>query len=268
MKFRKIKRAVKRHPLLYKYRFRLLGKNSTVNELLTLDYNSFNSKDTIPEYFYTINEEIFKNGRPKNELEAVIELCTWLRKHIKGGRGLSESSEIALRLMLKGKGGVCSDMVQIFNNFCVINDIRVREWGITSIPFDKSYGGHSFNEVYINIVKKWVLIDASKCLLFYTAKQPFPLSAMELFGLLRQNVAVHKEVFYETKHASENSIHKNYLHPQASPFLVCNYNNAVYDSYLRILKKYLPVFMIHLIIFFMGKSYHYRFPIDNYKKLF
>ena len=43
--------------------------------------------------------------------------------------GLSVPSEEALKIMLAGKGGVCSDMVQIFNNFCVINDIKVREWG-------------------------------------------------------------------------------------------------------------------------------------------
>lgn len=268
MKLRKFKKAVKRHSLLYKSRFKLLGKNSYAEAITVFDYNSFNTKDSIPLYFQTINKEIFANGKPREELEVIVKLCTWLRQHIKGGRGLSEPSEDALKLMLAGKGGVCSDMVQIFNNFCVINDIRVREWGITSIPFDKTYGGHSFNEVYIKAVNKWVMVDASKCLFFYTAKQPLPLSTLELFKLLRQDIAVHSQTFYETEHSSEKSIQKNYLHPKASPFLVCNYRNAIYDRFLKRLKPYFPVFVIHFIIYLIGKSYHYRFPLDDYKKLF
>lgn len=268
----KIKKKIvwifKRHPLLYYTRFKLLSRNYNISDAFDSTYNKFNSKAEIPSCFYEVNTEIFKNGKPNNDLEVVIQLATWLRKHIKGGSGLSEASDIALKKMLAGKGGVCSDMVQIFNNFCVLNDIQVREWGITSIPFDRTYGGHSFNEVYLKSVGRWVLVDVSKCLFFYSAQYSLPLSTIELFNLLDQGIAVHPQVFYETKHASEKSIQKNYLRSQSAPFLVCNYRNKLYDTYLKLFKKYLPIFVIHFLIFLRRKSYHYQFPNHDFKELF
>ena len=51
-------------------------------------------------------------------------------------------------------------------------------------------------------------------------------------------------------------------------FLICNYKNDVYDSYLTNLRPYLPIFVIHFIVYMLGRSYHYRFPIDDYKAIF
>jgi hypothetical protein len=268
MGIKRIQWIIKRHPFLYVTRFRLVSKNTSIAETHDLAYNTFNAKSDIPSYFHEVNSQIFKGGRPIDVLDSVIQLCTWLQLHIKGGPGLSYASDVALKKMLAGEGGVCSDRVQIFNNFCVLNDIQVREWGVTSIPFDKWYGGHSFNEVYVPAMNKWITIDVSYCGFFYAGGKPLPLSTIELFELIRKNTPVHFETFYDTKINTEKNIQKNYLHPNASPFLVSQYKNRVYDRYLKRFRRYLPVFMIHFMVYLSGKSYRYQFPLDDYKQLF
>ena len=204
MNFKKISWIFKRHPFLYMARFKLLSKNSNVSEIASFSYNSKNSKDDIPKLFFEINEKIFKEFEPSSQLERVKYLSTWLHNNIKGGPGLSEPSEIALSTMLAGKGGVCSDMAQIFNNFCVINDIEVREWGNTRAPFDKDYGGHSFNEIYLADQGKWVLIDVSSSLMFYHQNEL--LSVVELYDLLRSKKEIQFESFNDQKQLDEKSI--------------------------------------------------------------
>lgn len=268
MLLEKLHWTLKRHPFLYKTRFKLLSRNADMEKIYAITYNGSNSKLDIPDYFHQVNAQIFASGKPKDPLELVIQLATWLQQHIKGGPGLSEASDIALKKMLAGEGGVCSDMVQIFNNFCVLNDIQVREWGVTSIPFDASYGGHSFNEVYIPYMNKWITIDVSYCGFFYSGNGALPLSTIELFQLIRQKTVVHFQTFNETQLATDKRIQKNYLHPHTVPFIVSHYKNAIYDAYLKRYRRVLPVFVIHFMVYLSGKSYRYQFPLDDYKQIF
>ncbi len=266
MIFKKISWFFKRHPFLYVARFKLLSKNSSVSDIESFSYNTVNKKKDIPKYFYTVNDTIFKGNPFTSSLENVKHLSVWLQNNIKGGPGLSESSENALKIMLSGKGGVCSDMAQIFNNFCVINDVKVREWGNTRAPFDRAYGGHSFNEVFIDKLNKWVLIDVSSSLVFYHNETL--LSVVELYELLRSGEKISFKTFNSTKDLDEKNVEKNYLNPDTIPFLICNYSNKFYDSCLKFFRPYVPVFLVHFVIFVLGKSYHYKFPLDNYKKIF
>lgn len=266
MIFKKISWYFKRHPFLYKARFKLLSKNSDISEIKDQTYNKTNDKRDIPKFFYEINDVIFKDFKPQTDLELIKHLSIWLQDHIKGGPGLSEPSDEALRIMLAGKGGVCSDIAQIFNNFCVINDVKVREWGNTRAPFSKDYGGHSFNEVYIEHLEKWILIDASCSALFYYNDSM--LSVIELYSLIRDNKQIVFSSFNSKQAIEIKNIQRNYLNSNIVPFLICDYSNKVYDAYLRSFRPLLPVFMIHFVVFLFGKSYHYRFPIDNYKKIF
>lgn len=268
MLLKKLHWVSKRHPYLYKTRFKLLSMNASISDTEAISYNACNKKAHIPRYFHEVNAEIFRDVKPKDHFEIVIQLAIWLRKHIKGGPGLSYASDVSLKKMLTGEGGVCSDRVQIFNNFCVLNDIQVREWGVTSIPFDKWYGGHSFNEIYNPSMKKWIAIDVSYCGFFYSGGKPLPLSTIELFELIRNNTVVHFETFHDTKIDTKKTIQKNYLHPNASPFLVSHYKNMVYDRYLKRYRGYLPVFIIHFMVYLSGKSYRYQFPLDDYKQIF
>ena len=265
--FKKLIWVFKRHPFLYLSRFRLLSKNSNLEDIKNFNYNQLNSKKDIPDFFSEVNEKIFKKGKPKSDLEIVKQISRWLKNNIKGGPGLSEPSEQALHTMLDGKGGVCSDMAQVFNNFCVINDIPVREWGTTTAPFNREFGGHSFNEVFIEEFDKWVLIDVSYNMLFYGDSET-PLSVVELYQTRRANKEFSYKTFNDMEAIDSEIISKNYLNEGITPFLICNYRNNTYDRFLKITRPYVPVFMTHFIIYTLNKSYHYRFPLDNYKNIF
>lgn len=259
----------KRHPYLYFIRFRLLSKNSDKVGILNNSYNLINLRHKLPKIFEEVNGRIFPSGASKtNDLEKVKTLSVWLNTHIKGGPGLSLSSGKALQTMLAGKGGVCSDMAQVFNNFCVVNALKVREWGVTIIPFNDQYGGHSFNEVYCDTLNKWVFVDVSHCLLFYDDGQKEPLSVIELYELVRQGKLPRPYFFYPEHSTNEKIITDYYHNPKAAPFLICNYSNRVYDAFLSKLRAFTPVFIIHFLIFCIGKSYYYKFPLDDYKQLF
>src|SRR5690554_5285509 len=264
---KKLRWTVKRHPFLYMTRFRLLSKNSSVAAIQDLSYNAWNKKEEIPEYFYDMNAQIFEGGKPESDLEVVKHILSWLCTHTKVGPGLSEPSAKALETMVYGKGGVCSDMAQIFNNFCVINDLQVREWGTTSAPFSRANGGHSFNEVYSKELQKWFLVDPSWGMLFYKDGD-IPLSVMEVYQLARAGQALNYKSFIMDKHIEEMQVYKNYLNPDITPFLICAYRNKTYDRYLKMGRPYVPVFIIHFFVYLSGKSYHYKFPIDDYKKIF
>lgn len=264
MALKKISWALRRHPLLYYTRFWLLSKNSTITRLEKECYNSDNAKGVIPSFFYEINEKIFEHEKPNSDLDKAIYIALWLRKHIKGGKGLSLASDVALRAMINGNGGVCSDMSQIFNNFCVINDIRVREWGITIIPFDKKYGGHATNEIFSKEMGKWILIDISKCILFYYNNKNEPLSLFEVFTSNR----AHKYYSFYKKIESDTQIKNYYYNKRATPFLISRYQNSVYDKYLRKNNSKYPVFFVHFYIYLIGKSYKYKFPLRDYRKMF
>jgi hypothetical protein len=265
MILKKIFWTFKRHPFLYRSRFKLLSKNSNIDEIEAFSYNLINGKNDIPKYYYEINDLIFSDGRPTAELDVVIKLNKWLIEHIKGGPGLSVPSEDALKIMLEGKGGVCSDMAQIFNNFCVINDIKVREWGSTRAPFEREYGGHSYNEVYIKELDKWVLVDVSYGIMFYYNEHV--LSVIEFYQMFRAGKKMTFNSFLDEEKIHESSVYRNYLNPNNVPFLICNYSNKTYDAFLNYLRPFLPVFIIHFVIYMLGKSYHYQFPLDDYKKI-
>ena len=267
MKFKKLFWVLKRHPFLYRARFKLLSKNSNIEEVNGYTYNLTNAKKDIPFLFTEVNQNIFSDYTPTTDFDLVKHMSVWLQTEIKAGPGLSEPSDTALQIMLSGKGGVCSDMAQIFNNFCVINDIKVREWGTTRAPFDREYGGHSFNEVYSSALNKWVLIDVYNSLLFYS-NSDIPLSVIELFELLRKKMPIQYKSFNASNMVEEDVVLKNFLDPDTVPFLICNYSNKTYDSLLKFTRPYIPVFISHFIVYMLGKSYHYRFPLDNHKKIF
>lgn len=261
---RKISWILKRHSFLYSARFRLLSRNSTKEEVLSETYNSHNSVKDIPEIYSEINKEIFKNVHLSTDLEKALHISSWLRKHVKGGSGLSLPSDLALHKMLAGEGGVCSDVSQVFNNFCVINDILVKEWGITVFPFDKKYGGHAANEVFCKTLKKWVLIDVSKCIIFYRTGIKEPLSTLEIFDTPK-DFKFHP---FCRDIKDDEQIKIYYFNEAAVPFLICDYKNKIYDRFLRPTAFKIPVFIIHFFVYMTGHSYHYKFPLNDYKTMF
>ncbi|WP_299226393.1 hypothetical protein [uncultured Psychroserpens sp.] len=249
-------------------RFKLLSKSTSKNLVDDLFYNKVNSLDDIPKLFFDINDEIFQDQEDASDMQKMQTIVSWLRLNITGGRGLSLSSELALKQMLNNDGGVCSDLVQIFNNFCVINNLRVKEWGITHYPFNKKFGGHSFNEVYISELNKWVMVDISHCIVFKNDKDIY-LSVLEWFELnAKDNNRLSYDCFLKGMPIKVNLLDLLYKDPATIPFVILNYKNSLYDKYLDRYRGYLPVFVIHFLIYLKGKSYRYEFPLHDYKKIF
>lgn len=261
----KLNYLIRRHSFLYKLRFKLLSKFSTKESIGKLYYNDLNPISEIPRYFFEINAKIFPTPNDAlTDLEKVVTIARWMIKNIKRGRGLGLPSEDCAKIMTLERGGVCSDFAQVFNNLCVINNIKVKEWGFKSISTKKGIrGGHSFNEFYSRELGKWILIDTYKCIFFYEKNSTIPLSVFELFDILKEKKTVifsNIEPEYSTDPIRVNDV---YLSFNSIPFLIVNYHNKTYDYYLRKF-NFLPVYFAHGIIYLLGKSYKFLFIRELY----
>jgi hypothetical protein len=165
--------------------------------------------------------------------------------------------------MLAGQGGICSDYSQMLNVFCLINDVRVREWG-TVEKFYNALHGHNYNEVYSEKLDKWIAIDFQKNLWFHKADEQTPLSVIELFTYLREGNEVQYTYFSDWRCIDMWKIGKTYS-GNSIPFLIAGYNNKTYDYYLN-KYKHLPPFAVNAMLIVLRKNYHFLFVIDNYKR--
>jgi len=255
---------LRRHPLLYKIRFRLVSKNSSIDSIESFCYNDINNKSNIPPLFFKINDLIFTGLiGDLTDFEKALKIAIWLKNNIKGGPGLGKSSTTALSKMINGEGGVCSDFSQIYNNFCVINNLKVKEWGMKSLSNDSTVsGGHSFNEVYCKEFQKWIMIDTAKSIVFRHINQNIPLSTIEFIHFKKNNKEISPSNFNSTISIDNDTINNIYLISSSLPFVITNYNNKTYDYFLDKL-DFFPESIIHGIIFLMGKSYVFEFPQNN-----
>lgn len=254
---------LKRHPLLYKIRFRLVSKNVSLNDINNFSYNDINKKNNIPKLFYETNDLIFNEISEKlSDFEKAKTIAIWLKNNIKGGPGLGKSSATALHKMIKGEGGVCSDFSQIFSNFCVINNIKVKEWGLKSLSTDpKVSGGHSFNEVYCPEFQKWIMIDVAKSCLFYQSELDIPLSTLEYMQLKKEKKQIDIRPLNGLD-TTDNNLLNIFILSNSMPFIITNYDNKTVDYFLEKL-DFFPVSIIHGILILLGKGYRFEFP-ENY----
>ncbi|WP_413997773.1 hypothetical protein ACMDB5_08200 [Flavobacterium sp. W1B] len=255
---------LRRHSLLYKIRFRMVSKKVSASRIENFCYNSINSKNDIPAIYFDLNPSIFpKINSDTNDFKKAITIAKWLRIQVKGGPGLGKSSGKTLLKMMNGEGGVCSDFSQVYNNFCVINDIKVKEWGLRIISEDPSiYGGHSFNEIYSHELQKWIIIDVAKSIYFYHTDSKLPLSVFELINLKKENKEI---LFYNFNKKTKPDIKRItnlYLITNSYPFLITNYCNKTYDFFLNKMAAF-PESIVHGIVFLVGKSYSFEFPTNK-----
>ncbi len=228
-------------------------------------FNDFNSLDSIPKLYFKINEKIALDAS-LDEYEKALQIAKFLRLSMKGGSGIGLSSSKTLEIMLANKGGVCSDFSQIFNVFCFINGIKVKEWGCID-RFYKTEFGHSFNEIYSSAKQKWIAIDIHKGLVFNDAAG-VPLSAIELFSELRKGNNV------EFKHYSDYLSRDHHRTPNVFsattiPFIISNNRNDVTDYYFEKYQNLLSPIVINSLILLVRKNHKFIFVMDNYKaKLF
>lgn len=259
-----LKWYLRRHSLLYKIRFKLVSKDSSFDSIEDICYNSINPKNDIPSIYFELNRSIFtENDEDYTDLKKAKKIAKWLRNNIKGGPGLGKSSETAIRKMINGEGGVCSDFSQVYNNFCVINDLKVKEWGLKVLNDNpNTLGGHSFNEIYSKEFEKWIIIDVAKSIYFYHMDSNLPLSVSDLISLKYENKEIRYYEFNKEITADPKRIQELYLVANSFPFLITNYCNKTYDYFLQKL-GFLPESLIHGIVFLTGNSYSFEFPTDK-----
>jgi hypothetical protein len=165
--------------------------------------------------------------------------------------------------MIHGEGGVCSDFSQIYSNFCVINDIKVKEWGMKSLSNDPAVsGGHSFNEVYCKEFQKWIMIDVAKSIFLYHKNKDIPLSTLEYIHLKKEKKEIDIASINTNGPVINNNVNNIFLISDSLPFVITNYDNKTYDYFLDKL-DFFPVSIIHGIVFIIGKSYVFKFPKET-----
>ena len=259
----RIRWVFRRHPILYYIRFALICENVSLEISDKICFNSINKKKDVPEIFKVIFEEI--HLKDKTDFEKAVEISTILTTKIAGGPGLGLSSDGALSKMIAGQGGVCSDFSQVFNIFCLLADIKVREWGVVEKFYNPKYG-HTFNEIYSTELQKWILIDVIKGIYYRDCITQNPLSAIELFESLRNDVYPLQTYFINS---AKKDPRIQLIYSRSSiPFLISNYNNKVYDFYFNKYQKRIPGFAINFWLILIRKNYKFSFMIDNYKKFF
>lgn len=255
---------LRRHPILYKIRYRLVSKKSSLAAIESYCYNDINKKTNISPLFFEVNNLIFSGtSTDLNDFEKAKKIAIWLKNNIKGGPGLGKSSATALQKMINGEGGVCSDFSQVYSNFCVINNIKVKEWGMKSLSNNPNVsGGHSFNEIYCPEFQKWIMIDVAKSIFFYHSNKDIPLSTLEYIHLKKNN----KEITFSTIDANgsidNHNLNNIFLVSNSLLFVITNYNNKTYDYFLDKL-DFFPESIIHGILILTGKSYTFEFPMDK-----
>ncbi len=255
---------LRRHPLLYKIRFRLVSKTASLDSIERFCYNDLNKKNNIHPLFYEINNLIFADSsKILDDFEKAVKIAIWLKNKIKGGPGLGKSSATALQKMIDGEGGVCSDFSQIYSNFCVINGIKVKEWGLKNLSNDSSVsGGHSFNEIYCNELQKWVMIDVAKSIIFYNGTKESPLSTFEFIDLKKEKKEINITSIHTNAPLDNSNANNIFLVSNSLPFVITNYDNKMYDYFLDKL-DFFPESIIHGILILIGKNYTFTFPLEK-----
>ena len=259
---KKIAKFFNRHPFAYFVRYLLLSQNAKENNLGDLGcFNEFNSLASIPPLYFEINTKIGIDPM-LNEYDKAIQIGTYLRNSMKGGPGIGLSSQKTLEIMVANKGGVCSDFSQIFNIFCFINGIKVKEWGCID-RFYKSEFGHSFNEIYVTVLQKWVAIDIHKGFVFSNELNS-KLSVVEMFTTLRASNPVNFAHYSSYVSPDIERTSKVYS-SKTIPFIISNNRIDVTDYYFNKFQNSISPLFINAIILALRKNHKFIFVMDNYK---
>ncbi|HEX9979367.1 MAG TPA: transglutaminase-like domain-containing protein [Flavobacterium sp.] len=257
----KLKWFIRRHPLIYFMRYLLLSENHKGNpEDDTGCFNDTNNISEVPDIFFKVNNEIvFPDG---DEFSKALTIARFLRDRVPVGPSASLSSAKTLEQMLYGKGGVCNDFSQVFNIFCLINNIRVKEWNCVDRLYKTRYG-HTFNEIFVPQLNYWVAIDIHKGI-YFNDTEGNPLSATALFQNLRNSKKVNFIYYSDYRPAKPERLQFVYS-GNTIPFIISNYNNKLVDEYLDKYRN-MPPFVAGLMMVMAGKNYHFTFVLDNYKE--
>jgi hypothetical protein len=225
------------------------------------NYNAYNKKEDIHSIFYEDNP-LTENEQKLSTLVKVIKIAEHFNTFFKRGPGLGYSSKDSYVTMRYKKGGVCSDYAQVFINFCIINDIKVREWGI-GVP--GTAGGHSINEFYSEELGKWILIDIHNCVFVMNKSSKELYSVKQLVdyisGFNADNLIL-EDMVDNRKGSSKEYLAKYFFNDKNLFFLITNYKVSKMDSLLAFQKR-IPLVFIHTLLIVLRRYFNYMFYVNE-----
>lgn len=259
----KIKYILKRHPFLHKVRWFMVTIAPKTKKFRDENYNAYNKKEDIHSIFFEDNP-LTEAEQKQTTLVKVIKIAEHFNRFFKRGPGLGLSSKDSYITMRYKKGGVCSDYAQVFINFCIINDIKVREWGIKG-GTKEVIGGHSFNEIYSEELGKWILIDIYNGVFIINKSSKELLSVSQLVDYMSgfnadnldfQNIVDNRQGLNAEKLAKYFFDNRNLF------FLITNYRVHKMDTILKYQKR-LPVILVHMVLIILRRYFNYMFYVNE-----
>lgn len=254
---------MKRHPFLHKVRWFMVTKSPKPTYFKDENYNAYNSKEDIHPIFFEDNP-ITDSEQNLSTLVKVIKIAEHFNTFFKKGRGLGLASDDSYITMRYKQGGVCSDFAQVFINFCIINDIKIREWGIKG-GTQSVIGGHSFNEFWSEELKKWILIDVYNGVFIINKSSRELLSVSQLVdymsGFNAENLDF--ELMVDTLKPPNKPHLANYFFDNRNLFfLITNYRIKKVDVFLKYQNR-IPLAILHTSLIFFKRYFNYRFYVNE-----
>lgn len=160
-------------------RYALFSKKAPthlVEKLNATDDLSFTGfKNPIRKYYSGKLNQILNPSfdHARNALDSARQIALALSNQPAKGHNHDQSDDLLQCVTMVSQGfGRCSDYAQSFAAACLENNIMVRE--VSNMT-------HTFNEIYIASLGKWIFIDAQNCL---TAQDAYGnlLSALDIFN--------------------------------------------------------------------------------------
>ena len=257
----KIKYTLKRHPFLMKARWFMITREPRFSKFKEENYNAYNKKEDIHSIFYEDNP-LTEAEQKLSTLVKVIKIAEHFNTFFKRGPGLGYSSKESYITMRYKKGGVCSDYAQVFINFCIINDIKVREWGI-GVP--GMAGGHSINEFYSEELGKWILIDIHNCVFVMNKSSKELYSVKQLVdyisGFNADNLTL-EDMVDNRKGSSKEYLAKYLFNNKNLFFLITNYKVSKMDALLEFQNR-VPLVFIHTLLIILRRYFNYMFYVNE-----
>lgn len=260
-----IAKLLRRAPVFFPIRFFLILMKPDKKVLEEENYNAYNPKQDIPEPFYTENKKMQVQG--ETTFERALYMAKYLKGNYPGGtKNLGYSSAKTLHTLQTLPEGTCGDYSQVFINFCILNDIKVREWGVHDAVY-KNKIGHVFNEVFLPEENRWVCIDLHFAIYFRDKNNRRVLSMSEIIAKTADSKEDEIEIihFLPIKDSNEGreyikSIYfgRTYLFFIVTRYLIKKMDNAL-DNGGR-----LPIPLIHLLLIFKRQYYKYM-PVFSHK---
>lgn len=259
-----LKKLLRRAPIFFPIRFWLVLTQPSKKVLEEENYNSYNRKEDIPQAFYTENEKMKVVGN--TIFDRALHIATYLKGNYPGGtKNLGYSSERTLYTLQTKPEGTCGDYSQVFILFCILNDIKVREWGVHDKVY-KNTVGHVFNEVYLPEQNQWMCIDLHFAIYFKDKATQQVLSMPDVIKRTAEGQEESIEIvhFLPVKDSGEgrDTVKKNYFGKTHLFFLITKYHNKKMDDELNRFSK-LPIPLVHLWLIFTGRYYKYMLVFSH-----